>query len=91
MKKFIILLLAVCCLTTACASGKAVPTVETAAVTVPEAIVDPVRISPMPAAIDVKHLDNCTVAVSLKEGDAYVDDTGAMQMKIAVLCVKRHF
>lgn len=45
----------------------------------------------MPAAIDVKHLDNCTVAVSLKEGDAYVDDTGAMQMKIAVLCVERHF
>lgn len=84
MKKVIILLLSVCCLTTACASGKAVPETETAAAAASEATAAPVHISPLPAAIDIHQLDNCTVAVSLKEGDAYVDDTGAMQMKITV-------
>lgn len=39
---------------------------------------------PLPTTIDMNQLDNCTVAVSLEEGDAYVDDTGAMQMKVTV-------
>ena len=29
-------------------------------------------------------LDNCTLAVSFEEGDAYVDDTGAMQLDVTV-------
>lgn len=41
-------------------------------------------ISPLPATIDINNLDNCTVAVSLEQGDAYVDDTGAMQMDVTV-------
>lgn len=41
-------------------------------------------ISPLPSDIDMEHLDNCTVAISLEKGDAYVDDTGAMQMDVTV-------
>lgn len=41
-------------------------------------------INPLPVTIDVANLDNCTVAVSLEEGDAYVDDAGAMQMNLKV-------
>ena len=43
-----------------------------------------VKVSPLPITIDINHLDNCTVAVSLEKGDAYVDDTGAMQMDVTV-------
>lgn len=99
MKKLTLLLLAVCCLMTACASsGETASSTETAvaavtettAPTVPETTAAPVRISPLPAAMDVNHLDNCTIAVSLKEGDAYVDDTGAMQMKVTVYTYDRY-
>ena len=41
-------------------------------------------VSPLPNDIDINNLDNCTVAISLEEGDAYVDDTGAMQMDVTV-------
>ena len=41
-------------------------------------------ISPLPVTIDINNLDNCKVAVSLEQGDAYVDDTGAMQMDVTV-------
>lgn len=41
-------------------------------------------ISPLPSAINKDTIDNCTVAVSLEKGDAYVDDSGKMQMKIKV-------
>ena len=41
-------------------------------------------ILPLPGSIDINNLDNCTVAVSLEQGDAYVDDTGAMQMDVKV-------
>ena len=41
-------------------------------------------ISPLPTTIDMNHLENCTVAVSLEQGGAYVDDTGAMQMDVTV-------
>ena len=41
-------------------------------------------ILPLPVTIDINNLDNCTVAVSLEQGDAYVDDTGAMQMDVTV-------
>lgn len=43
-----------------------------------------VKVSPLPNTIDINHLDDCTVAVSLEKGDAYVDDTGAMQMDVTV-------
>lgn len=41
-------------------------------------------VSPLPSYIDINNLDNCTLAVSLEQGDAYVDDTGAMQMDVTV-------
>lgn len=41
-------------------------------------------VSPLPVTIDINNLDNCTVQVSLEQGDAYVDDTGAMQMDVTV-------
>lgn len=41
-------------------------------------------ISPLPVSIDINNLDNCTLSVSLEKGDAYVDDTGAMQMDVTV-------
>lgn len=43
-----------------------------------------VIISPLPNDIDINHLENGTLAVSLEQGDAYVDDTGAMQMDVTV-------
>ena len=73
MKKIILLLLSVCLLLTACAPGMAEPAAAAAA-----------RVEPLPPAVDPDNLDNCTVHVSLEEGDAYVDDTGAMQMKLSV-------
>ena len=41
-------------------------------------------ISPLPVTIDMNRLDNCTVAVSFEEGDAYVDDTGIMRLDVTV-------
>ena len=41
-------------------------------------------VNPLPETIDVNKLDNCTVAISLADGDAYVDDNGKMQMKVTV-------
>lgn len=41
-------------------------------------------LSPLPSFIDLEHLDDCTIAVSFQEGDAFVDDTGAMQLKVKV-------
>lgn len=45
---------------------------------------DVVTVSPLPTSIHLDHLDDCTVAVSFNEGDAFVDDTGAMQLKVKV-------
>lgn len=39
-------------------------------------------IHPLPETLDVNNLENCTVAVSLEKGDAYVNDGGKMVMKV---------
>ena len=39
---------------------------------------------PLPSGIDMEHLEDCTVAVSFEKGGAYVDDTGAMQLRVKV-------
>ena len=41
-------------------------------------------INPLSETLDVNALDNCTVAVSLEKGDAYVDDNGKMVMNLTV-------
>ena len=88
MKKLLVLLM-ICCMCTACGTKED-------AVEVPEQAVEAVeeekeevteeatKISPLPTTIDMNALDNCTLAVSFEEGDAYVDDTGAMQLDVTV-------
>lgn len=41
-------------------------------------------VNPLPETIDVNNLDNCTVAVSFEQGDAYVDDEGKMMLNAKV-------
>lgn len=41
-------------------------------------------INPLPETLDINALDNCTVAVSLEKGNAYVDDEGKMMMDVKV-------
>lgn len=41
-------------------------------------------INPLPETLDIENLDNCTVAVSLEEGGAYVDENGKMVMNVKV-------
>ena len=67
---------------------------ETPATTAPTATPEPTSaeepapaaktISPLHVTIDINNLNNCTVAVSFEKGDAYVDDTGVMRLKVKV-------
>ena len=41
-------------------------------------------VQPLPETLSIDKLDNCTVAVSLEKGNAYVDDNGKMVMKVKV-------
>ena len=41
-------------------------------------------ISPLPETLDINALDNCTVAISLENGGAYVNDSGKMAMDVTV-------
>ena len=66
---------------TTAATETTVPTTEAAPT---ESTAAPKTVSPLPSGIDPAHLDDCTVAVSFDEGDAYVDDTGMMQLKVKV-------
>lgn len=81
MKKFVLLLLVVCCLFTACQSSQDADITEKND-PVSDKSATSATILPLPNTLDVTQLDNCTIAVSLSQGDAYVDDTGVMQMKV---------
>ena len=39
-------------------------------------------VNPLEESLDIKNLENCTVAVSLEKGDAFVDDNGKLVMKV---------
>lgn len=41
-------------------------------------------VSPLPSGIDPENLGDCTVEASFEKGDAYVDDTGAMQLRMKI-------
>ena len=41
-------------------------------------------INPLPETLDVANLDDCTVAVSLAQGDVFADDSGKAMMKVTV-------
>lgn len=73
MKKLIILVTAFCLLLTSCTVFN---TDES------ESNVN--KVVALASTIDVNNLNDCTVAVSLNKGDAYVDDNGIMQMKVTV-------
>lgn len=97
MKK-IVLLLMLCCMCSACGTkeettadvtGQAEETLEATAddlIEAPEETEETksVIISPLPVTIDMAALDNCTLPVSFEKGDAYVDDTGVMQLDVTV-------
>ena len=102
MKKWIPVLLSLCCLLAACGApdhtpaGSSAPVVTEvkpdateAAVTQPSAPA-PVTVSPLPRSIDLEHLDNCTVPISLQKGDVYLDDDGALQMKATAYTYDRY-
>ncbi len=41
-------------------------------------------ISPLPETLDIENLKNCTVAVSLEQGDIFIDEDNKVQMKVTV-------
>ena len=90
MKKLIFVLLALCLVLAGCsgetpAVTEATQPVTDAAVPETEAPTEaPVTVSPMPQGIDLNQLEDCTLAVSLEEGDVYEDDSGVLQMKATV-------
>ena len=98
MKKLFVLFM-ICCMCTACGTKEEAavnvpeqPEKTTEAVEeVTEKVVEEVaeeaagaRILPLPSTIDMNALDNCTLAVSFEKGDAYVDDTGVLQLDVTV-------
>lgn len=83
MKKTIFLTLVICFLLTGCGNGSAATEVtETISSTaVPEQSAS--RIYPLPDAT-MDNLSDAILSISLEEGDAYVDDTGKMQMDVTI-------
>ena len=97
MKKLFLLLLMLCMLLAACRASAETPEpstapslTEAAPAETDGATAAPNVLLPMPVAIDLNHLDNCTVPVSLEKGDAYVDDEGIMRMKVTVYTNDRY-
>lgn len=68
MKKILFILMMVCLLFTGCGNAQE----ETAAI-----------VSPLPDTT-MENLTDAILSVSLEEGDAYVDDTGKMQMDVKI-------
>lgn len=99
MKKIIFIILVICLLLTGCSKAEDKPEAEEisesaeAAETVPEADLQPettenpeaslAKIFPLPDTT-MDNLDNAILSISLEEGDAYVDDTGKMQMDVKI-------
>lgn len=76
MKKLIMFFMGICLFLTACGTNVEENNVNDAA--------NRVRITPLASTIDMNNLNNCIVAISMNKGDAFVDDSGAMQMKVTV-------
>ena len=97
MKKWMLLMIAVCLMLTSCgksgkdtgADTKAPETTRTEPAAKPETA-EPaekqepsVTVTPLPDTT-MEDLKDAIVAVSLEEGDAYLDDTGKLQMKVKI-------
>ena len=99
MKKWMLSIMAVCLLLTGCgqteqgaeedtaAPGNAV--VETEESTPDNAEQSAVVVQPLPDTT-MDNLDDAILAVSLEEGDAYVDDTGKMQMDVKIFTYDKY-
>ena len=96
MKKCVLILPVLCMILSGCGNPQKgheetgtfkveTETVEThPSVTIDSSVSDPaVTIYPLPNPI-MDALENATFAISLEEGDAYVDDTGIMRMDVKV-------
>ena len=83
MKNIMIITLVVCFLLTGC--GSPAPTApDTASTTAaPEQVAPAAKVDPLPDTT-MANLSDATLSISLEEGDAYVDDTGIMQMDIKI-------
>lgn len=85
MKKYMIAALLICFLLTGCGNDTAapettqVPTTAAAA----EQAAPAVRIYPLPDTT-LENLSDAILSVSLEEGNAFVDDTGKMQMDVTI-------
>lgn len=90
MKKLMLLLL--CCMLTLSLIGCNPNTSNEAGTETSEIIIDTsqtnieetLKVKPLASTIDINHLSDCTLHVSLEKGDAYVDDTGQMVMELTV-------
>lgn len=85
MKKFMIVTLVICFLLTGCGNGntagEGTEPISTTATTEQTASVS--KIYPLPDTT-MDNLSDTILSISLEEGDAYVDDTGKMQMDIKI-------
>lgn len=79
MKKYLVIIMAACCLLSGCSMAAQVPQ-PTAEAPAASAVV----VEPLPATINMGNLDNRSLAVSIDKGDIYLDDTGAMRIKFTV-------
>ena len=85
MKKYILLILMVCFLLTACSSFTDEPKTETVVAETESAT----TVYPLPDTT-MDNLTDAILSVSLEEGNAYVDDSGKMQMDVTVYTYDRY-
>ena len=93
MKKWMLLMVAVCLLLAGCSQSEQDADTDTTTETIEEADQSAsenteqeetaVVVYPLPDAT-MENLTDAILAVSLEEGDAYVDDTGKMQMNVKI-------
>jgi len=79
MKKYLVIIMAACCLLSGCGMVAHAPQ-ATEEVPAASAVV----VNPLPVALDMGTLNNCTVSVSIDKGNIYMDDTGTMRIMFTV-------
>ena len=89
MKKAICLFFAVCILLAGCAGSAEEPKAETTPQTIPQTAAPETQAEPAATVYPLpdttmENLTDAILSVSLEEGDAYVDDTGKMQMDLKI-------